>query len=94
MVYFFQVQRRRLRAIRFEGIRAIRNSETEKADTPNRHKGRNSVLGNIGRLLNSAICKPGQQRESLSTRPVLQQDGKNVPDTVIRCHLNWIIIRE
>lgn len=75
MVYYIQTKRRRLRAIRVQGLKSIRNREIET--TVMYSSNRNvSFIGKLRKLFGSAICKPGQHRE-VPARRVYTQEGSN-----------------
>ncbi|KAM7341979.1 jabba isoform 2-T4 [Cochliomyia hominivorax] len=74
MVYYIQTKRRRLRAIKVQGLKAIRNRETESTLMYSSNKNM-SFMGKLRKLFSSAICKPGQQRE-VPTRMIYCQDNK------------------
>ncbi|XP_065367321.1 myb-like protein V isoform X2 [Calliphora vicina] len=79
MVYYMQTKRRRLRAIRVQGLKSIRYREIE---TTVMHSSSNNVtfMGKLRKLFSSAICKPGQHRE-VPARRVFVQDGKGAKDS-------------
>ncbi|XP_037955923.1 uncharacterized protein LOC119685648 isoform X2 [Teleopsis dalmanni] len=75
MVYFIQTRRRKLRAIRMHGIKAIRKREME-ANAMKSGQGRRGIMFKLRNLLSSAICRPGQHNER-ARRIYVQYGRKN-----------------
>ncbi|XP_037815928.1 uncharacterized protein LOC119606474 isoform X2 [Lucilia sericata] len=74
IVYYMQTKRRRLRAIRVQGLKSIRSREIENTVMYSSNKNV-TFMGKLRKLFDSAICKPGQHRE-VPARRIFAQDGK------------------
>ncbi|KNC32834.1 hypothetical protein FF38_01724 [Lucilia cuprina] len=74
IVYYMQTKRRRLRAIRVQGLKSIRSREIETTVMYSSNKNV-TFMGKLRKLFDSAICKPGQHRE-VPARRIFAQDGK------------------
>ncbi|XP_023299751.2 uncharacterized protein DDB_G0281497 isoform X4 [Lucilia cuprina] len=75
IVYYMQTKRRRLRAIRVQGLKSIRSREIETTVMYSSNKNV-TFMGKLRKLFDSAICKPGQHRE-VPARRIFAQDGKS-----------------
>ncbi|XP_023178136.2 uncharacterized protein LOC111604305 isoform X3 [Drosophila hydei] len=58
MIYFIQTRRRKLRAIRVHGLRAMRNRQQESSSRTNS----SSYTQKLNQWFSRAICQPGVQR--------------------------------
>lgn len=68
MVYNIQIKRRRLRAIRVPALRATRRLDTDSGSM-SATSGKNiSLIGKLGSLFGSAVCRPGQHRDVATRR--------------------------
>lgn len=77
MVYSIQIKRRRLRAIRVRGLKAIRRLEQDSTAMSSSAGKPPTLVAKVRQLFGSAVCRPGQLRDSQARRVFALDDSAN-----------------